>query len=59
MCPIFVEPVHSGAGRAHLFGAPERGAEYHPNRNPDAQPDRNVSGQHSGNCAEGRSQRYA
>jgi hypothetical protein len=59
MCLIFVEPVHRGAGWADLFGAPERSAEYHPNRDTDAQPHRNMPGQDAGNCAECRSQRNA
>jgi hypothetical protein len=59
VCLIFVETVHGGTCRAYFFSAPERGAEYHSNRNPDAQPDRNVPGQHTGNCAQCRAQRDA
>jgi hypothetical protein len=48
-------PVQSGALGALFFCAPKGCAESHSNRDPDAQPNRNVPGQNSGSRAQRRS----
>jgi len=45
--------------RAFSFRAPERRSKRHSNRDPDAQPDRDVPGHNSGNRAQRGSQRNA
>jgi hypothetical protein len=48
-----------GALRAPMVLRPERRADRHSNRDPDAQPDRDVPGQNSGNRTQRGSQRDA
>ena len=55
----FMLLVQCGALGTLLFHPPERGAEPHPNRDPNSQPDGNVPGQNSGNRPQRRSQRDA